>query len=84
MIVAVAAHPKASRRRVLWDGEVLHVWVVEPAADGRANRAVLEAIAEAAGVRPSSVQLLRGATTRRKHVSVAGLEPAALERLRVG
>jgi uncharacterized protein len=83
VIVAVVAHPRASRRRVVWDGEALQVWVAEPAAEGRANRALLEAVAEALGVRPSAVELVSGARGRRKQVGITGLEPATLERLRV-
>jgi uncharacterized protein len=84
VIVAVVAHPKASNRRVVWDGEALQVWVVEPASEGRANRAVVEAVAQALGLRPSAVELVRGARGRRKQVKAAGLEPAVLERLRIG
>lgn len=64
------AHPGAARERVSWDGEVLHVWVGERALEGRANRAVVRAIARALDVRPSAVALATGQRSRDKVVEV--------------
>jgi hypothetical protein len=50
---------------------VLHVWVTEPALEGRANRAVLRAVAETLDVAPSSVTLVRGERAREKVFEVA-------------
>jgi uncharacterized protein len=48
----------------------LEVWVSAPAAEGAANRAVLEAVAEELGVAPSKVRLRSGARSRTKLVEV--------------
>lgn len=42
------------------------------AVDGAANRAIVDAIAEALGVRHSAVIIRRGHTSRVKHIEVAG------------
>ncbi|MBO0682975.1 MAG: DUF167 domain-containing protein [Candidatus Dormibacteraeota bacterium] len=73
--VAVRAHPGASRRRVAWEGDVLHVWVTARAVEGAANRALLAAVAGHLGVRPSAVELVSGERSRDKVVEVAGWEP---------
>jgi len=72
--VAVRVHPRASRARVAWDGATLEVWVTAPAVEGLANRAVLEAVAAWAGVRPSAVALVSGARSRSKVVEISGLD----------
>jgi len=58
-------------------GELL-VKVRAAPADGAANAAVLRTIAAAAGVAPSRLQLVRGATSRTKTVSIAGATAAEL------
>ena len=63
---------------------VLVVRVREPATDGRANRAVIVALAAALGVPRGTVRIAGGAASRRKLVDVDGDEPAlvmAWERL---
>lgn len=60
----------------------LQVSVREPAEDGRANRAVIELIAELVGVPRAEVEIVRGAGSRDKVVSIGGLdEDVVLARL---
>ena len=79
--ITVRAHPGASRERVRWDGETLHVWVTARAIEGAANRALPAAIARALGARPSAVALVAGERGRDKVVEVDGAAAEALERL---
>jgi uncharacterized protein len=72
--VAVRVHPRASRARLEWDGAVLSLWVTAPAVEGAANRAVLAAVAEWLGVRPSAVRLAGGDRSRTKLVDVGGVD----------
>ena len=62
------------------DGALV-VRVRERAVDGRATAAALAAVAAAFGVRRAAVTLVTGASSRRKVVDVAGVDPATLERL---
>jgi uncharacterized protein YggU (UPF0235/DUF167 family) len=55
------------------------VRVREPATEGKANEAVRRAIARAVGVPPSSVTLLRGASSRRKLFSIVGVTATAVQ-----
>jgi uncharacterized protein (TIGR00251 family) len=51
----------------------LKVKVTEPPEDGRANRAVVELLAERLGVRAAAVTVVRGASSRTKTIEVTGL-----------
>jgi hypothetical protein len=48
-----------------WNG-ILKLAVAAPPEDGRANAAAIELLAELFGLRPSSVELLRGHSSRSK------------------
>ena len=82
MQLVVRAHPGASRTGAEWDGAVLHVWVSARAREGAANRALIQAVADALGVRRSAVSLVAGKRSREKLIEVSGLDPTALDRLR--
>jgi len=60
---------------------VLVVRVAARAVDGRANAAVVDAIAEAFGVPRRDVRIVHGATGRRKVVAVDGGDPGLLASL---
>ncbi len=71
MLITVRVHPRASRSRTEWKGDVLEVWVNAPPVEGAANQAVLEAVAKELGVRPSAVSLRSGARSRTKTIEVS-------------
>jgi uncharacterized protein YggU (UPF0235/DUF167 family) len=86
-LITIRVHPGASRAKVAGltpepgQNPVLGVWVHQRAVDGRATEAALAAVAEALGVRRSSVRLVTGARARVKIIEV-GDPPADLaERL---
>jgi hypothetical protein len=86
MRVHVRVSPGAARQTVggrygVGDPPVLLVRVTAPATDGRANRAVVEALADAFGVKRHAVTVLSGAAARRKVVEVEGATPDLLARL---
>ena len=77
MRVSVVAHPNAKQPRVEKDAQgTLHVYVRQPAVDGKATAAVSAALAEYYGVRKSAVSLVAGATSRHKVFEVAVEEDA--------
>lgn len=63
------------------DGALL-VTVAAPAVDGRANVAVLAALAGALGVRPRQLAIVTGDRGRDKVVELTGAPPGAAELLR--
>ena len=81
--LAVKAQPRAGRTAV--DGVVtdaagkawLAIKLAAPATDGRANAALLAALAKRLGVPASACSLVAGPGSRWKRVRVAG-DPAAL------
>jgi uncharacterized protein (TIGR00251 family) len=49
--------------------------VAAPAEEGRANAELARLLGEVLGVPPGAMRIVRGATTRRKTVTVEGVEP---------
>ena len=86
MRIRVRVHPGSRRTEVAGrtgpdDAPALVVRVVAPAADGRANAAVVDALAEAFGIRRRAVRLVTGASSRTKVVEVDGVSADALSAL---
>lgn len=85
-LLAVRVTPKASRDEVTGlrtaaDGAVsLAVKVTAPPDKGKANKAVIDAIAKAAGLPKSAFSVVSGETDRNKTLLVTG-NPAGLEAL---
>jgi uncharacterized protein YggU (UPF0235/DUF167 family) len=78
--LTVRVHARARTERLEWDGSTLEIWVREPPAHGRANAAVVRAVARWAGVAPSWVAIVSGAAARDKLVEIGregGLPPQA-------
>lgn len=81
LTLSIQAQPGAKKPGFEPYGEdALKVRIAAPAVDGRANDALCELIAERLGVAKSAVQVLRGASARRKlvEVRIARFDPALL------
>lgn len=80
----VRVSPGASREGVTGlHGGALKVAVRERPERGRATRAVIRAVAEFLGVRPSQVEVVSGQVSRLKRLRVRGARPErVLERIR--
>jgi uncharacterized protein (TIGR00251 family) len=78
----VLVQPRASRAMLgpIHDGR-LKVAVTSPPVDGEANAAVIELVAKSLGVAKSAVEVIAGASSRRKTIRVAGVSRAAVEAL---
>jgi uncharacterized protein (TIGR00251 family) len=78
--IPVRVQPRARREEIvaIRDG-VLVVRVAAPALDGRANDALCRLIAKQAGVRASSVTIVRGHRARDKLLRIEGIEQTELE-----
>lgn len=67
VLLHVRVQPKARANAVKgWHGDALRVSVTAAPEDGRANRAVVDLLAEILDVAPSSISLVRGAASRDK------------------
>jgi uncharacterized protein YggU (UPF0235/DUF167 family) len=81
LVFDVRVIPRSSANALLMRDGQLVVRVTAAPAEGKANEAVLRAVARALDVAPSDVLLLRGATTRTKTLSVPASAEAALRRM---
>ena len=80
-LLTLRVTPRADRTEVVGrraDG-VIAIRVTAAPADGKANAAVIKALADALGTRPSGVTLVSGHTGRDKRVQVDSLTPDELE-----
>jgi uncharacterized protein YggU (UPF0235/DUF167 family) len=79
--VEIRAQPgsRANALRCTSTGQV-KICVTQVPEKGRANKALLDVLAEAIGVRRSQVELLSGQTASRKRILVRGLSAAELTR----
>lgn len=78
----VLVQPRASRAKLgpVHDNR-LKVAVTSPPVDGEANAAVIELIAKSLGVSRGAVEVVAGASSRRKTIRVRGVTRAAVEEL---
>ena len=76
-VIPVKAVPGSSRDRVVGVlGGCLKVAVSAPAEKGKANKAIVDLLAEALGVGRRDVELVSGPTSSRKEFIVKGLSAA--------
>ena len=80
-LVPVKVVPNASRSRLAGPhGDGVKVQVTAPPERGRANEAVCAVLAEALGVPPRDVSVVRGETSPAKTLRVEGLTPDEVAR----
>jgi len=81
LVVSVHVQPGAARTGLAGrHGDALKLRVTAPPVEGRANEAARTALAEALGLRRAQVQLVSGASSRRKRFRVTGIALADLTR----
>jgi uncharacterized protein len=80
--IEILVTPRASRTALgpIHDGR-LKLAVTAAPVDGGANAAVIDALAEAFGVPRGDVEVIRGASSRRKTVRIAGVTCALVEQV---
>jgi uncharacterized protein YggU (UPF0235/DUF167 family) len=71
--ITVRVHPRASRRRRLWDGTCLELWLRQPPVDGAANAATVDEVARWLGIPRRRLRLVSGQTSRTKVVEIEGM-----------
>ena len=80
---AVRVVPRANRNEIVGvHGDALKVRLTAPPVKGKANDALIAFLAKRLGVRKRQVEIVAGATSRRKMIRVIGLlAPEVDERL---
>jgi uncharacterized protein len=77
--IPIRLQPRSRRSEVVGErAGAIVVRVTAPPVDGKANAALCALVADAAGVPPARVQVVRGQTARDKVVRVDGAEEAAV------
>ena len=77
---AVRVHPRARKNAITGTlGDALKLSLTAPPAEGRANQACIEFLAEVLRLPRSSVTIAAGPASRNKVVRVAGLTASALQ-----
>jgi uncharacterized protein len=84
LTVDIVVQPRASREALSLLGDRLKVSVTAAPVDGKANDAVIRALASALGVPRAAIEIARGDTSRRKTVRIRGVTRAALLRALTG
>jgi uncharacterized protein len=79
-VLSVVVAPRSARSSIeqLADGAI-QVRVTAPPVDGAANAALLRSLAEVLDVPRSRLEIIGGASSRRKRISLSGLTPDELE-----
>lgn len=69
MMIQIKAHPKSKKRQVKKIGDnAYEIWVGEAPDKGKANEAILRALAEELGVAFSRLRLISGPSSKIKRV----------------
>ena len=80
--LAVRLQPRASSSGVVGvHGDALKVRVTAPPVDNAANEMLVEVLAATFGIRPDSITILAGATSRTKVVRLTGVTEADVRRV---
>jgi uncharacterized protein len=80
--VDILVQPRASRAKIgpMHDGRI-KIAVTAPPVDGEANAAVIELVARRLGVARGCVEVIAGATSRRKTLKIANVTAAQIAEL---
>lgn len=79
LVFSIRVSPGAAKTRILGEhAGALKVSVAAAPEKGKANKAVIEFLADVLGVRKADVAVVSGETSRDKRVAVRGLDAKAL------
>ena len=78
--LAVHAQPGARRNQVIeYSNGVLRIKIAAPPVEGKANKALIDYLAELLGLRVRQLTIIKGARSRDKVLRVEGMEQGELE-----
>ena len=71
MKIDVKVIPNARKERIVGEGGLYKVYVTAPALDGKANKALIDLLAEHFGVKKGDVRIVKGEKSREKIVEIS-------------
>lgn len=77
--LSVKVNPNSSRRLFRWKGDHLKVNLTSPPEKGKANDELVTSLAELFGLRSSDINLKRGATSRKKTLTLKNISKDHLQ-----
>ena len=69
--IKIKVIPNAKRNRIIEEQERLKVYVTAPAVDGKANKVLIEILAEYLRVKKSRLCIIRGDKSREKVIQIS-------------
>jgi uncharacterized protein (TIGR00251 family) len=80
--IEILVQPRASREKIgpMHDGRI-KIAVTAPPVDGEANAAVIALLAKRLGIARGQLEVIAGASSRRKTIRLAGVTPAQIAEL---
>jgi uncharacterized protein (TIGR00251 family) len=77
--LTVRLQPRAAKNEITgWQEGALRVRLTAPPVEGAANKALMDFLAEALGIRWADVELVAGEKSRTKTVEISGLDETEL------
>jgi len=70
MKVKIRVVPRAKKEKIVEENGILKVYVNEPAIDGRANKKLIEVLADYYQTRKYNITILQGETQRDKVIEI--------------
>lgn len=80
LLVPIRVTPRAARAALTLEAGELRARLPAPPVEGAANAALVALLAERLGIPKRAIELVRGATARRKLVAISGLDAATFWR----
>jgi len=78
-VIKVKVIPRSSRTEVLGkENDIYRMKLTDPPVEGRANKAVIELLAEKLGVPRREIEIVSGKTGRLKTIRIRGLTAAEI------
>jgi len=82
---AVRVVPRASKNEIVGvHGDALKIRLTAPPVEGKANEALIAFLAQRLGVRKGQVEIVAGATSRRKMIRVIDLSAQEVKEILLG
>ena len=72
-VIPGAKRNAIKHERDMWAGDTWKVYISAPAVDGKANKALIDILAQHFQVRKSQIEIIKGLKSRHKTISIKGI-----------